>query len=167
MMPFKSKFDKLDFTILQQVQEDSTLSIQELAETVGLSNTACWRRLRRLHEQGLIHKEVALLDSHRLDLSVNVFANVRLKVHSQESLQQFEESVARIPEIVECYSVTGDTDFLLRIVVKDVAAYEELLYKKLIRLFEVTNYKSMFSLRQVKYSTKLPITQENFLKIDW
>ena len=113
--------------------------------------------MKRLQNEGLIRKQVALLDAKLLELDVNVFVHVKLTEHSDEVLKMFEESVANIPEVVECYSVSGDTDFLLRIVVADVATYETLLYKKLIRLREVGTLNSMFALRQVKYTTELPL----------
>lgn len=152
------QLDRLDISILKQLQENATVSIQELGAKVGLSATPCWRRVKRLREEGFIRKQVALLDAQLLELKVNVFVHVKLKAHSDEVLKKFEESVATIPEVVECYSVSGDTDFLLRIVVVDVATYETLLYKKLIKLREVGTLNSMFALRQVKYTTELPIT---------
>ncbi len=152
------QLDRLDISILRQLQENASVSIQELGARVGLSATPCWRRVKRLQSEGFIRKQVALLDAQLLELKVNVFVHVKLKAHSDEMLKKFEESVATIPEVVECYSVTGDTDFLLRIVVADVGTYETLLYKKLIQLREVGTLNSMFALRQVKYTTELPIT---------
>ncbi|MDE0093668.1 MAG: Lrp/AsnC family transcriptional regulator [Gammaproteobacteria bacterium] len=158
----KVKIDKLDYKIMEQVQTDASISIQELAERVGLSSTACWRRLRKMENEGVIRKTVAILNPRHVKLSVNVFANIRLKDHSQESLRHFEKAIEHVPEVVECYSVTGENDFLLRVVVKDVEAYEELLNKKLINLFEVSSYKSMFALRQIKYQTELPLSKSGF-----
>ena len=152
------QLDRLDLSILRHLQEDASISIQDLGTKVGLSATPCWRRMKRLQNEGFIRKQVALLDAQLLELEVNVFVHVKLTAHSDEVLKMFEESVATIPEVVECYSVTGETDFLLRIVVADVATYETLLYKKLIRLREVGTLNSMFALRQVKYTTELPIS---------
>lgn len=152
------QLDRLDISILRNLQEDASISIQDLGTKVGLSATPCWRRVKRLQNDGFIRKQVALLDPKLLELEVNVFVHVKLKAHSDEVLNVFEESVASIPEVVECYSVSGDTDFLLRIVVADVATYETLLYKKLIRLREVGTLNSMFALRQVKYTTELPVS---------
>lgn len=152
-----TQLDRLDISILRHLQENSSVSIQDLGAKVGLSATPCWRRVKRLQNEGLIRKQVALLDAKLLELDVNVFVHVKLTEHSDEVLKMFEESVANIPEVVECYSVSGDTDFLLRIVVADVATYETLLYKKLIRLREVGTLNSMFALRQVKYTTELPL----------
>ena len=150
--------DRLDLSILRHLQEDASISIQDLGTKVGLSATPCWRRMKRLQNEGFIRKQVALLDAQLLELEVNVFVHVKLTAHSDEVLKVFEESVATIPEVVECYSVSGETDFLLRIVVADVATYETLLYKKLIRLREVGTLNSMFALRQVKYTTELPLS---------
>lgn len=158
----KVKIDKLDYKIMEQMQTDASISIQALAERVGLSPTACWRRLRKLEKHGIIRKTVAVLDPKQVKLSVNVFANIRLKEHTIESLRHFEEAIEHIPEIVECYSVTGENDFLLRAVVKDVEAYEELLNKRLINVIEVSSYKSMFALRQIKYQTELPLSKSGF-----
>ncbi len=151
------KLDRTDRRILQQMQRKADISMQELGERVGISHTPCWRRLRRLEEQGFIRGRVALLDAEHLDLTVNVFVNVSLKRHQDNALTRFEESVQDIPEIVECYTVSGETDFLLRVVVADVRAYEHLLKETLVHLPEVSNFTSTFALRQVKYTTALPI----------
>ena len=152
-----NKLDRTDRRILQQMQRKADISMQELGERVGISHTPCWRRLRRLEEQGFIRGRVALLDAEHLDLTVNVFVNVSLKRHQDNALTRFEESVQDIPEIVECYTVSGETDFLLRVVVADVRAYEHLLKETLVHLPEVSNFTSTFALRQVKYTTALPI----------
>ena len=133
------------------------MSMQELGDRVGLSHTPCWRRVKRLEEGGFIRRRVALLDPARLDLEVNVFVNVNLKRHQENALSRFEESVQDVPEIVECYTVSGETDFLLRVVVADVSAYERLLKRTLVHLPEVGNLTSTFALRQVKYTTALPM----------
>lgn len=151
------KLDRTDRRILQQMQRKADISMQELGERVGISHTPCWRRLRRLEEQGFIRGRVALLDAEHLDLTVNVFVNVSLKRHQDNALTRFEESVQDIPEIVECYTVSGETDFLLRVVVADVRAYEHLLKETLVHLPEVSNFTSTFALRQVKYTTALPL----------
>ena len=151
------KLDRTDRRILQQMQRKADISMQDLGERVGISHTPCWRRLRRLEEQGFIRGRVALLDAEHLDLTVNVFVNVSLKRHQDNALTRFEESVQDIPEIVECYTVSGETDFLLRVVVADVRAYEHLLKETLVHLPEVSNLTSTFALRQVKYTTALPI----------
>ena len=137
-----NKLDRTDRRILKELQTNADISMQELGERVGISHTPCWRRVKRLESRGLIRGKVALLDPEQLDLAVNVFVNVSLKRHQDNALVRFEESVADIPEIVECYTVSGETDFLLRVVV---------------HLPEVSNFTTTFALRQVKYTTALPL----------
>lgn len=149
--------DRFDRRILNELQQAGDISMQELGERVGLSHTPCWRRVKRLEERGLIRQRVTLLDAEQLDLAVNVFVNVSLKRHQENALNRFEEAVLDIPEVVECYSVSGATDFLLRVVVADVGAYERLLKATLVHLPEVGNLSSTFALRQVKYTTALPL----------
>ena len=132
--------------------------MQELGDKVGLSHTPCWRRVKRLEKDGIIRKRVTLLDAEGLHLSVNVFVSVTLKNHVENGLTLFEESVQDVPEIVECYTVSGDRDFLLRVVVADVGAYEHLLKHVLINLPGVDNLSSTFALRQVKYTTEYPLS---------
>ena len=149
--------DKLDRRILAELQEAADLSMQALGDRVGLSHTPCWRRVKRLERLGVVRRRVTLLDAEQLDLAVNVFVNVSLKRHQENALNRFEEAVQGVPEIVECYSVSGETDFLLRVVVRDVGAYEQLLKATLVHLPEVGNLTSTFALRQVKYTTALPL----------
>lgn len=131
--------------------------MQELGSKVGLSHTPCWRRVKRLEKDGVIRKRVTLLDANALRLAVNVFVHVTLKNHRENGLTLFEEAVQDISEIVECYTVSGDRDFLLRVVVADVSAYEHLLKHILINLPGVDNLSSTFALRQVKYTTEYPL----------
>ena len=152
-----SDMDNIDRRILTELQRQGDVPIQELGERVGLSHTPCWRRVKRLEERGVIKRRVALLDAEQLDLAVNVFVNVNLRRHQENALNRFEAAVQEIPEIVECYTVSGETDFLLRVVVADVTAYEHLLKATLVHLPEVGNLTSTFALRQVKYTTALPL----------
>ena len=149
--------DSFDLKILRELQNNADLSMQELGEKVGLSHTPCWRRIKRLEEQGIIKRKVTLLDAEQLNLSVNVFVQVSLRSHRENALNRFEDAVLDVDEIVECYTVSGEKDFLLRVVVADVAAYEHLLKRTLVHLPEVGNLSSTFALRQVKYTTKLPL----------
>lgn len=149
--------DNFDLQILRELQADAAISMQELGERVGLSHTPCWRRVKKLEDAGVIRSRVTLLDPERLQLSVNVFVQVSLGVQEEAALNQFEEAVQSIPEIVECYTISGDRDFMLRIVVEDVSAYERLLKSTLVHLPEVSNMSSTFALRQVKYTTELPL----------
>ena len=149
--------DALDRRILTELQQAADLPMQALGDRVGLSHTPCWRRVKRLERRGIIRRRVTLLDAEQLDIAVNVLVNVSLKRHQENALNRFEEAVQSVPEIVECYSVSGETDFLLRVVVRDVAAYEHLLKATLVHLPEVGNLTSTFALRQVKYTTALPL----------
>ncbi len=149
--------DTFDLQILRELQANADISMQELGEKVGLSHTPCWRRVKKLEEAGVIKGRVTLLDPEQLQLSVNVFVQVSLGVQQEQALNAFEEAVQTIPEIVECYTVSGDRDFLLRVVVEDVTAYERLLKSTLVHLPEVANMSSTFALRQVKYTTELPL----------
>jgi len=150
--------DAFDLQILRELQADAEISMQELGERVGLSHTPCWRRVKKLEEAGVIRHRVTLLDPDQLNLAVNVFVQVSLGVQQEEALNAFEAAVQAIPEIVECYTVSGDRDFLLRVVVEDVTAYERLLKSTLVHLPEVANMSSTFALRQVKYTTELPLS---------
>ena len=147
----------MDRRILSELQENADLPMQELGDRVGLSHTPCWRRVKRLEERGIVKRRVALLDAEQLDLAVNVFVNVSLRRHQENALNRFETAVQDVPEVVECYSVSGETDFLLRVVVADVTAYERLVKATLVHLPEVGNLTSTFALRQVKYTTALPL----------
>ncbi len=151
------ELDRYDLHILKILQNDSSISMQDLGAQIGLSHTPCWRRIKKLEEHGVIIKQVALLNSKSLDLDVNVFVHVTLRQHHENALNRFEEAVGELTEVVECYTVSGETDFLLRVVVKDVEAYEKLLKGTLLQLPEVGNLSSTFALRQVKYTTEIPI----------
>lgn len=151
------ELDRYDLHILKILQNDSSISMQDLGAQIGLSHTPCWRRIKKLEEHGVIIKQVALLNSKSLDLDVNVFVHVTLRQHHENALNRFEEAVGELAEVVECYTVSGETDFLLRVVVKDVEAYEKLLKGTLLQLPEVGNLSSTFALRQVKYTTEIPI----------
>jgi Lrp/AsnC family transcriptional regulator len=149
--------DEFDLKILRILQQDADCSMAQLGERVGLSHTPCWRRVKKLEEHGFIRGRVVLLDPERLDLTVNVFVEVHLKQHDEAALNAFETAVQQVEEVVECYTVSGEKDFLLRVVVPDVAAYEHLLKHRLVHLPAVGSLSSTFALRQVKYTTQLPL----------
>ena len=151
------QLDKTDERLLEILQRNATITMQELGSMVGLSHTPCWRRVRRLEEKGYISKRVTLLDPEKLELNVNVFVFVTLSRHQSNALTRFENAVKDIPEIVECYSVSGQADFLLRVIVHDVSAYDLLLKRTLIHLPEIGNLNSTIALQQVKYTTELPL----------
>ena len=116
--------DKLDRRILRILQEDSTIAVADLAKKVGLSTTPCWRRIQKLEEEGVIRKRVALLNPEKVNGRVTVFVSIRTNSHSMEWLKRFSEGIADFPEVVEFYRMSGDVDYLLRVVVPDIAAYD-------------------------------------------
>ncbi|HLY57443.1 MAG TPA: Lrp/AsnC family transcriptional regulator [Stellaceae bacterium] len=153
----KRNLDAIDRQILLELQRNGRASIQELAEAVGLTPSPCLRRVRMLEEAGVIRGYVALVDAEAVGLPVNVFASVRLERQREEELERFNQAIARWPEVVECYLMTGPRDYLLRIVVPDLPSYETFLKAKLTRLDGVRSIESSFSLGQVKHTNVLPI----------
>ncbi len=151
--------DAIDLKILTLLQNDARITNSELAERVGLSPAPCLRRVRALEEDGVIRKHVTLLDPAAVKLGVTVFVQITLDLQVERRLEIFDRAIARQPEVLECYLMTGDSDYLLRVVVPDVAAYEHFLKTALTRLEGVASIKSSFALKQVKYSTVLPLDQ--------
>lgn len=149
--------DDIDRKILEVLQEDARISNVDLAERVGLSASPCLRRVRELETRGYLRSYVALLDPARVGLPVSVFVQVRLERQADRGLESFEKSVLARPEVMECYLMTGDADYLLRVVVPDVAAFERFLLEHLTRIPGVASIKSSFALKQVKYRTALPL----------
>lgn len=143
--------------ILATLQDHPDLSTSEIAEIAGLSNTPCWRRLKKLEADGVIVGRAVLLNARALGLTVNVFADIRLKLHDEQTLLAFEADVAKQPEIVECFSVSGDSDFILRVVTRSIEDYESFLKKVLLHLPGVAAVNSRFALSCVKMTTALPI----------
>ena len=151
------RVDPIDRKILSELQRDGRVTIQDLAERVGLSASPTLRRIRLLEEAGILKGYVALVDQARVGLPVSVFASVKLERQREEELDRFAEAVARWPEVVECYLMTGRHDYLVRVVVPDLAAYERFLKDKLTRLEGVGSIESSFALGQVKYTNVLPL----------
>lgn len=151
------ELDAIDIKILNALQEDASISNVELANRVGLSQSPCLRRVKALEDAKIIRKRVTLLDPRAIDLSVNVFVSVTLEKQVRERLQDFEKQVLRRPEVLECYLMTGEADYLLRVVVQDLDAYERLLKNHLTRIPGVASIKSSFALNQVQYRTALPL----------
>lgn len=149
--------DAIDLSILQQLQINARISNVDLAEAVGLSPSPCLRRVKRLEECGVISRYVALVDPKSMGLTVNVFVQVSLERQVDEYLERFETSVKSWPEVMECYLMTGDADYHLRIVVPDLLTYETFLKEKLTRVPGVSNIRSSFALKPVNYRTDLPI----------
>jgi len=149
--------DKTDIKILRTLQAEPGLSIQDLADRVGLSHTPCWRRLKKLEASGTIRERATILDPDALGLSITVYAQARLKQHDEETLEAFEQATRDCPEIVECFSMSGESDYVLRVVTGSVAQYETFLKKTLLHLPGVATINSSFALKCVKLTTKLPI----------
>ncbi|PVM84519.1 transcriptional regulator [Caulobacter radicis] len=150
------ELDTIDRRILAIMQEDCTVPIAELAQRVGLSQTPCWKRLKRLQDSRVITRRVALVDRDALDLSLVVFVSVKTGRHDDAWLEAFGKGAASLPEVVEFYRLSGETDYLLKVVVKDIAAYDR-FYKRLISTAPLTDVSSSFAMEQIKFTTSLPI----------
>ena len=148
--------DKFDRAILEILQDDCTLAIGTLAERIGLGTTACWRRIQKLEEEGILRKRVALLDRSKLNIGVTVFVSIKTNQHSAEWLQTFHARVAEIVEVVELYRMAGDTDYLLKMAVPDIAGYDA-VYKQLIQIPGLSDISSSFAMEQIKYTTAMPL----------
>lgn len=148
--------DRIDRKILTCLQEDAARPLSELAERVGLSTTPCWRRIRNLEKAGIIRGRVALLDPVKMNLAVTVFVRVKTSRHDALWLDRFAAAVAEIEEVVEVYRLSGDIDYLLRVVVPDIAGYDR-VYKRLIGAAELADVSSNFAMETLKYTTALPV----------
>jgi Lrp/AsnC family leucine-responsive transcriptional regulator len=157
MLP--TDLSEVDAEILRQLQDNARLTNVELARAVGLSPSPCLRRVRALERRGLIAGYVTLLDPTSLGLGASVFVQVSLERKDGASLKRFEKAVLGRSEVMECYLMTGDSDYLLRVVVPDVAAYERFLLGELTKIPGITSIKSSFALKQVKYTTALPVVE--------
>jgi DNA-binding Lrp family transcriptional regulator len=151
--------DPVKRRILAELQADGRLTNQELAERVGVSPSPCWRRVKELEEQGVIRRYAALLDPEKAGVPECVFTLINLEMHNRESLAAFEQAVKDRPEIMECYAITGDADFILKIQVPNIRAYNRLLNEVVFRIPGVKHVKSSFTLREVKYDTALPLPE--------
>lgn len=159
-MPGRDLFEeRIRQRILRELQRDGRLTNQELAQRVNLSASPCWRRVRELEDSGVIRRYVALLDPEKVGVSVCVITLVNLEMHNRESLEAFEDAVRDRPEIVECYAITGDADFILKVRVADIRTYERFLNDVLFRIPGIRHIKSSFTLREVKYDTALPLPE--------
>jgi Lrp/AsnC family transcriptional regulator, leucine-responsive regulatory protein len=156
-----SSLDTVDRRILRHLQQNARISTAELAEKVGLSVSPAWRRVRALEEAGVITGYQALVDPGAVGLSVSVFIHVSLEKQIETALETFETAVRRRPEVMECYLMTGDADYLLRVVVPDLAAYERFLMDHLTRIRGIASIKSSFALRPVKHGSELPLPEED------
>jgi Lrp/AsnC family transcriptional regulator len=148
--------DSTDKKILDLLQHDASLAVAEMAARVHLSTTACWKRIQKLEAAGVIRRRVALLDASRLRVGVTVFVAIKTSQHNAAWLEKFARVVREIPEVVEFYRMSGDIDYLLRVVVPDIAGYDS-VYKRLIRGTELFDVSSSFAMEQLKYTTALPL----------
>ncbi len=148
--------DAIDRTILACLQDDASMSLSEIARRVGLSATPCWRRIQKLEESGVIRRRVALLDAAKLNVGVTVFVSVKTSEHNAAWLENFAAAIAEFPEVVEFYRMSGEIDYLLRVVVSDIAAYDA-FYKRLIERVSLSDVSSSFAMEQIKYTTALPL----------
>ena len=150
--------DHTDKKILTLLQQDSSQPLSDVARRVGLSVTPCWRRIQKLEEDGIIRGRVALLDAERLGLGMSVFVALKITEHSSEWLNKFAVKISGYDEVVEFYRMSGDVDYMLRVVVKNMAAYDT-FYKKLISDVPLKDVSSSFAMEEIKYSTSLPINK--------
>lgn len=149
--------DAIDLRILSELQENARLTNVELAARVKLSPSPCLARVRALEESGLIARYVTLIDPLRLGLSVSVFIQIRLERQVEQALEVFQDAILEYPQVMECYLMTGDSDYLIRVVVADVQALESFIVDELSKIPGVANIRSSFALKQVKYKTALPL----------
>ncbi len=152
----KKKLDAIDRKLLSILQQDAETPLSDLAQAVNLSTTPCWRRVQRLREHGFIARQVALVDPRKVNLGVTVFVAIRTNQHSQAWFERFRDAVRAIPEVVEFYRMSGDVDYLLRVVAPDIAAYDQ-IYKRLIREVDLSDVSSSFAMEELKFTTALPL----------
>jgi len=148
--------DAIDKKILSVLQENAALSVAEIGSRVGLSSTPCWKRIQRLEADGVILRRVALVDQDRVGLGISVFVSIETGDHSQDWLDRFAKTVTAMPEVMEFYRMAGDVDYMLRVVVPDIAGYDT-FYKRLIASVPLKNVTSRFAMEKIKSTTALPI----------
>ena len=148
--------DSTDKQILKILQHNAETSLADIAHSINLSPTPCWRRIARMKEEGLIRKTVALLDAKKLGVGVTVFVSVRTNQHSPAWFRKFNAAVTALPEVMEFYRMSGDIDYLLRVVVADIADYDR-VYQRLIASVDLFDVSSSFAMEEIKFSTELPI----------
>lgn len=157
MSPVTRKLDRIDIAILNELQQNARITNAELARAVNLSTTPCFNRVRALEKLGLIKQQVTLLNPEPLGLRINVFIQVSLEKQVTLALRRFEEAIDKRPEVMECYLMSGDADYLLRVVVPDMPSLERFILEQLTTIPGVANIRSSFALKQVRYRTALPL----------
>jgi Lrp/AsnC family transcriptional regulator len=148
--------DRMDRKILDILQRDCTIPVAEIGKQIGLSTTPCWRRIQKLEEQGVIQKRVAVLNPKEVNVGVTVFVSITTSHHTQDWLDRFHAALKDFPEVVEFYRMSGQVDYLLRVVVPDIERYDA-FYKRLISKIELSDVSSAFAMEQIKYTTALPL----------
>ena len=148
--------DDIDRRILRVLQEAADLPVAEIAERVGLSASPCWRRIQKLEAEGVIERRVALLSPEKMNVGVTVFVAIRTSQHDEKWLKDFATKVTQIPEVVELYRMSGEIDYMMRVVVPDIKAYDD-VYKRLIAAVPLFDVSSSFAMEQIKYTTALPV----------
>src|SRR5882757_2575640 len=156
-MAAKMSLDSFDRKILDCLQDDSDMPLAEVAKRVGLSTTPCWRRINRLQNEGIIRARVALLDRRAVNAGVTVFVAVRTAQHSAQWLTRFDKAVVAFPEVMDCYRMSGEIDYLIRLALPDIDAYDA-FYKRLIAKVELSDVTSMFAMEEIKSTTRLPLS---------
>lgn len=149
--------DLIDMRILELIQEDAGLSVAEIAEQVGLSSSPCWRRIKRMEEAGIVRGRVTLLDREKLGVGFEVYATLKLSLPTKDNLEAFETAVRQWPEVVQCATVTGGEDYVLRIITRDMHSFDDFLRDKILSLGLVSNIQSRIVMRTVKNSTAVPL----------
>lgn len=152
-----ANLDEIDLNILKIMQSEPDINISDIGEQVGLSHTPCWRRIKKMEESGIISGRVCLIDPEKIGLDVSIFVFIRLAVHSAEVLTQFEKATLLVPQILQCYTMSGEFDYLLRVVVPNVREYEKTVKGILLKLPHVGIMNSHFALNEIKNSTCLPL----------
>ncbi len=153
----KINIDQIDRRILQLLQTEPGINATAIGERIGLSQSACWRRMQRLRDDGVIKDQPVILDPEKVGLNTMVFAQVKLTSHGRSNLNDFADAVRRYPEVLDCYVVLGNVDFLLRIVAEDIKGYERFIYDKLSQIPGVQEVNSSMALSEIKHTTVLPI----------
>ncbi len=149
--------DEFEKKILRELQRDASLTTAELADRVGLSPSPCWRRIDRLQRDGFIKRRVALLDRRAIGLNAHIFAQIKLNAHGRANLDEFSQAIRAFPEVLEAYVLIGGMDFMLRIVAKDIDAYERFFFNRLSKLDGIQEIQSTIALSEIKSTTELPV----------
>lgn len=149
--------DRHDLLLLAELQRDSRQTVQQLAAAAGLSSTPCWKRVKEMESSGVIRGYTALVDREKVGLALCVLAEVNLSRHNEDDVRRFEREVASCPQIVSCYSTTGQADYMIKVLVSDIKAYEGFLHEVMFKLPGVTHVRSSVVLKEVKADTRLPL----------